>query len=234
MVNILLIGESCRDEYIYGDCTRLNPESPVPVLRVNREVTRPGMAGKVREYLSEYGTVKLVTNNETIIRTRFVGTHGVTQQLLRVDRDAICAPLTSLPCLGYDAIAISDYDKGLLTSDWIAELARQSPVPVFLDTKKPDLSKFGGCIIKINDVEWCRLQSQPPVDADLIVTMGGRGARWNHTIYPSPSVTVHDVCGAGDIFFANLVGSYLTNGSLAKAIEFANARTAEILSKGNP
>ena len=31
-LRVLLIGESCIDEYHYGECRRLSPEAPVPVL----------------------------------------------------------------------------------------------------------------------------------------------------------------------------------------------------------
>ena len=36
---VLLIGDSCTDEYVYGTCERLNPEAPVPILKFNRKET---------------------------------------------------------------------------------------------------------------------------------------------------------------------------------------------------
>ena len=30
-MNILVIGEFCIDEFVYGECARLNPEAPTPV-----------------------------------------------------------------------------------------------------------------------------------------------------------------------------------------------------------
>ena len=36
---VLLIGDSCTDEYVYGTCERLNPEAPVPILKYNRKIT---------------------------------------------------------------------------------------------------------------------------------------------------------------------------------------------------
>ena len=39
---ILLIGDSCTDEYVYGTCERLNPEAPVPILKFNRKETTKG------------------------------------------------------------------------------------------------------------------------------------------------------------------------------------------------
>ena len=34
---VLLIGDSCTDEYVYGICERLNPEAPVPILETKSE-----------------------------------------------------------------------------------------------------------------------------------------------------------------------------------------------------
>ena len=41
---VLLIGDSCTDEYVYGTCDRLNPEAPVPILNFTRKETTEGMA----------------------------------------------------------------------------------------------------------------------------------------------------------------------------------------------
>lgn len=48
---VLLIGDSCLDEYVYGTCERLNPEAPVPILKYQRKEIRQGMAWNVRENL---------------------------------------------------------------------------------------------------------------------------------------------------------------------------------------
>jgi bifunctional ADP-heptose synthase (sugar kinase/adenylyltransferase) len=36
-IRVLVVGDPILDEYVTGDCTRLSPEAPIPVLRV-----RPG------------------------------------------------------------------------------------------------------------------------------------------------------------------------------------------------
>jgi D-beta-D-heptose 7-phosphate kinase/D-beta-D-heptose 1-phosphate adenosyltransferase len=48
---VLLIGDSCTDEYVYGICERLNPEAPVPILKKTRVKTQKGMEWNVRENL---------------------------------------------------------------------------------------------------------------------------------------------------------------------------------------
>jgi D-beta-D-heptose 7-phosphate kinase/D-beta-D-heptose 1-phosphate adenosyltransferase len=42
---ILVLGDSMVDEYLTGDCTRLSPEAPVPILRVEPEKTRRVLGG---------------------------------------------------------------------------------------------------------------------------------------------------------------------------------------------
>ena len=70
---VLLIGDSCTDEYVYGTCERLNPEAPVPILKFNRRETTKGMAWNVRDNLMSFGMeVYIATNEETIIKTRSV------------------------------------------------------------------------------------------------------------------------------------------------------------------
>src|SRR4030095_14075021 len=34
--HVLVLGDAIVDEYLYGDCSRISPEAPVPVLRVTR------------------------------------------------------------------------------------------------------------------------------------------------------------------------------------------------------
>ena len=50
-MKIVVIGELCYDYFIYGDCKRLSPEAPVPVLNPNHTESNPGMAGNVVENL---------------------------------------------------------------------------------------------------------------------------------------------------------------------------------------
>ena len=46
-MKVLLLGDSCEDEYIYGRCNRMSPEAPVPVLRVTEEEMKLGMAANI-------------------------------------------------------------------------------------------------------------------------------------------------------------------------------------------
>jgi len=131
-LKVLLIGDSCTDEYVYGTCERLNPEAPVPILKLNRKETKKGMAWNVRENLMSFGMeVCIVTNEETIIKTRYID-EKYNQQMLRVDDEPIIKPMDyQLPEGEYDALVISDYNKGFLTTDKIFELVNLFDGPVF-------------------------------------------------------------------------------------------------------
>ncbi|MDD4890923.1 MAG: bifunctional heptose 7-phosphate kinase/heptose 1-phosphate adenyltransferase, partial [Phycisphaerae bacterium] len=52
---VVLVGDFMLDEYVYGDVERINPEAPVPVLRVVRGEQRLGGAGRVAADLAALG-----------------------------------------------------------------------------------------------------------------------------------------------------------------------------------
>ena len=85
-MKILVIGDSCTDVFIYGRCTRLNPEAPIPIFEPTKTVTNQGMAGNVVANLNKLGVekVELISNHELITKTRYVE-YKSNQMLLRVD-----------------------------------------------------------------------------------------------------------------------------------------------------
>ncbi|MBW4889880.1 D-glycero-beta-D-manno-heptose-7-phosphate kinase [Mucilaginibacter sp. HMF5004] len=54
-LNILVIGDLMLDHYIYGDCSRISPEAPVPVVEIRSESHTLGGAGNVIENLNVFG-----------------------------------------------------------------------------------------------------------------------------------------------------------------------------------
>ena len=218
-LNILLIGDSCTDEYVYGTCERLNPEAPVPILRFNRKETTRGMAWNVRENLMSFGIeVFILTNKESIIKTRYIDEKS-NQHILRVDDEGVCDPMDyELPEDEYDALVISDYDKGFLTGKKIQELVDWFEGPVFIDSKKTKLPKKS-CYVKINEDEYKKLDKP---SKKLIVTKGGKGAEYKGKLYPGEPVNVFDVVGAGDTFLSAMVYFYLKCGRIEDAIPYAN------------
>jgi bifunctional ADP-heptose synthase (sugar kinase/adenylyltransferase) len=224
---ILLIGDDCNDVYTYGYVKRISPEAPVPVFEPHYTIYRDGMAGNVRENLQALGCDVDFLRGKPSEKNRLID-ERTKQQLLRVDRDVESDPITFETAIppGYDAIVISDYNKGTVTYELIEELVREVTVPIFVDTKKTDLARLSGCYVKINALEKSRATSLPNTE-HLIVTHGSDGAEWNGWVYPAELVgDVTDVCGAGDTFLAALVYKFLETKHMPDAIKFANKASA--------
>ena len=232
LFKVLLIGDSCLDRYHYGTCDRISPEAPVPILNFKETKEYPGMAANVKANLGGLGlSCDFITNNNRIIKERYVDEKS-RQQFLRVDSgdDLIrySFSLKDVQLEKYDAIVISDYEKGFIDYESANELTSKFSGLIFVDSKKKDLSCFNHSIIKINESELnLTMAFPPPKDYELIMTLGDRGAQWNDKIYPTRKVDVFDVSGAGDSFLAGLVVDYLLRRDMPKAIQFAN-RCAEI------
>jgi len=226
--NLLLIGDGCYDVYHFGNCTRLSPEAPVPIFTEHRTEIRPGMCLNVERNLQGLSQhVTTFANKEEIKKERFIE-ENYNHHLLRLDKE----PEHIVPYVfksehltkNLSAVVISDYDKGFITHNNAKALvsnAIMKQIPVFVDSKKRDLSCFENCTIKINSHERERVETLPK-QCELITTAGKHGAYWNDFVFPAVKTEIFDVCGAGDVFLSGLVCSYLHKKSLAEAIIFAN------------
>ena len=224
-MKVLLLGDSCEDEYIYGRCTRISPEAPVPVLDYAKIQTKSGMAGNVCLNLQSFGLdITFLTNNEQLVKTRFIDEKS-NQQILRVDNEEKIKPLM-IPVMtdSFDAVVISDYNKGYLSTEKIFEIVESSSCPVFIDSKKSILPNKPNCFIKINDVEYEKLDDYN-ID-NLIVTKGSEGCIYKQTLYPAEKVNVYDVVGAGDTFLAALVYGYITTNNIDESLMMGNRAAA--------
>jgi D-beta-D-heptose 7-phosphate kinase/D-beta-D-heptose 1-phosphate adenosyltransferase len=218
--NILLLGDSCRDIYQFGTVDRMSPEAPVPVFVPSYREERDGMASNVFKNLEALGCDVNYLFGETSTKTRLIDSRS-RQQIVRIDDDVESEPMTFETAIppGYDAIVISDYNKGLITYELVEELRQEFSGPIFVDTKKQDLARFEGCIVKINQAEHKARSSDC---SNMIVTQGKQGALYNNKMYPAAAIDVIDVCGAGDTFLAALAYEYLqTDGNTEAAVEFA-------------
>ena len=111
---ILCIGDLMLDRYVHGRVTRISPEAPIPILRIDRETAMPGGMGNVVANIHALGGIPhvgaVVGNDEaarqlqailgdfgsdssvlvadaerpTTVKTRFV---SGSQQLLRADNE---------------------------------------------------------------------------------------------------------------------------------------------------
>ena len=200
----------------------MSPEAPVPILEYRRGVTSQGMAMNVFNNLKAFGvSINMITNEEKIIKTRFIDEKS-NQQILRSDEEPEIKPFPyKMPENKYDVLVISDYNKGFITQEKLFELVDWFDGPVFIDTKKryvPDR-----CYVKVNDIEYENLETKTD---NLIITRGGEGAEYQGILYPAEKVKVFDVVGAGDTFLAALTYGYLNYGSIEEAIPLANKAAA--------
>ena len=222
-MKVLLIGDSCTDVFVYGDVKRLNPEAPVPILEPKREKRTEGMAWNVYNNLNALGVhVDMVTQDEDITKTRYI--HETSnQQILRLDEESEVTPLDDEVLDGeYDALVISDYDKGFISQTKLFELCNNFDGPIFIDTKK--IAIPGNAFIKVNEYEFKKITHF--ISDNMIITKGGEGTEYKGKLYPAEKVKVFDVVGAGDTFLAALTYGYLKYGSIEEAIPFANKAAA--------
>ena len=248
-MKILVVGDSCKDVFTYGDIIRLSPEAPVPVFNPRRIVENDGMAKNVVNNVEALGsTVYTITNKNSIRKIRYVD-HKSNQLVLRVDEHDYCDRIDSptllsikdnkckLPMSGVvkvDAIIISDYCKGFLHEDDIKGICHLNE-NVFVDTKK----KLGDWVryadyLKINSIEYEQNKDfikSNDITNKTIITKGNEGCLFQDKIYPTEDVQVKDISGAGDTFLAGLVVEYIRSNDIIKAINFAQKCATQVVQK---
>jgi bifunctional ADP-heptose synthase (sugar kinase/adenylyltransferase) len=228
------MGDYCRDTFLYGHCNRISPEAPVPVFSYEYEKTTDGMAGNVSNNIKAFGiNCDLLVSTYSISKVRFIDIKS-KQHLLRADyNDKAPELIINYDSLNqYDALIISDYNKGSITPDIYNSIRNKFNNIIFVDSKKKDLSIFDhkNTIIKINDHEHVNALYLPKI-SELIVTKGSNGAMHKNKLYPTNKTEVIDVSGAGDTFLAGLVIQYLLTKDISDAIKFANICASNVVKK---
>ena len=214
-----MIGDSCYDDYHYGTINRISPEAPVPILDLDKVITKKGMASNVFDNIVSLGSTSDIITEFSERKHRYLDSK-TGQQLLRVDekikKEFLDSSEKTLDT--YDAIIISDYNKGFVKNDDVIKIKDTYNGPIFVDTKKRNLSLFDGCFVKINQYEY---EASETLTEELIVTYGSQKVEYKKRTYTPPKVKSYDVCGAGDTFLAALVCKYCEQHNMDEAIEFA-------------
>ena len=250
MIKVLVIGDACEDIYHYGKCERLAPEGPAPVFHKLFTERSPGMADNVLTNLLSLGVqAELLSQERSIHKIRFIE-ESTNHLLLREDTDS---PSTKSKRIDpekigkeylsqFDAVVVSDYDKGFLSETDLSNISSNHPV-TFLDTKKivGDWA-FKFSYIKINAQEYHKLKTARPLlfldkksreylYGSLIVTKGPEGCYYKKANYRVPKVEIRDFAGAGDTFLAGLVCKYLETKNMEEALVFANQCGTQVVQK---
>ena len=219
-MKITVIGEKCIDEFVYGRCTRLNPEAPTPVFIESHRKDNLGMAANVAENIFSLGGVSLFRNHQQkeIRKTRFVDEVS-NYILLRVDSENDVDRIKIDPLMieqveSSDLLVVSDYDKGYLYPDDLKMLASLAKASV-IDTKKPiqDIWAQEFDFIKMNSKEWSNSahENKERYLEKAIITQGKNGAVWNGKSYKGVEAEVMDVAGAGDSFLAGFAHRWINS-----------------------
>jgi D-beta-D-heptose 7-phosphate kinase/D-beta-D-heptose 1-phosphate adenosyltransferase len=185
-----------------------------------------GMAANVAQNLKALGAnVMLAVNTQPSHKIRYIN-RRTGEQLLRVDMDVEADPYElSYNYEEFDAIVISDYNKGFVTDGTIKFLRNAFSGQIYIDTKKTNLGDFPGVYFKINERELFEATSLPEYDK-LIVTYGSKGCGYKDNVYNVKAIDVVDVCGAGDVFLAAMVVKHLETNDMDIALNFANEKAA--------
>ncbi len=194
----------------------------------------------------------------TITKTR-VQSRG--QQLIRLDEEnAIAMPGDSMrealrgALDGAGAVVLSDYGKGAL-DDVAAMIAlcREAGVPVLVDPKGTDFTKYrGASLITPNQSEFEAVAGHAASDEDLVararammddldldallVTRSEKGMLLvevgNEPVFLSTQAReVYDVTGAGDTVIATLAGALASGQALSSAAALANIAAGLVVRK---
>ena len=237
-MNILVIGESCKDIFHYGDCRRLCPEAPVPVFNSSRLTQNGGMATNVYNNIISLGSqASLHTNDnyQDITKTRFVDerTNHMFMRLDKNDNQYGFCDLRGVDFTKYDAVVVSDYNKGFLSTKDLEYISNSHDV-TFLDTKRALgdwCNNFSYIKINVHEFEKSAHLVNDSLIKKIIITLGRDGCRYQDNLYSVPLVEVKDASGAGDTFVASLAVKYCETRDIQESIIFANQVSTMVVQK---
>ena len=190
---------------------------------------------------------------------------AVSQQILRYDKESkndidsssVKKIIDSLSknIHDYDALILSDYGKGILTSELCQEvikLANQNSVKVLVDPKGSDFSKYRGAYlltpnkkeailatnIEIEDDEslkeaLLKLKTECDLNVSLITLSEDGIATYDDKVKRFPTVVkeVFDVTGAGDTVIASIAFALSAGKSIEDTAAFANLAAGVVVAK---
>jgi bifunctional ADP-heptose synthase (sugar kinase/adenylyltransferase) len=214
--HILVVGDFIRDVWVHGvlhDCQ----DGCKKFVETSACKTDGGAAGAVRQ-LDHWKSSAILNGGVKIVarstKVRYID-DSTGNIVFRRDMDLsfYCSEREQravLKSVGeVDAVLLSDYDKGLLTQEFIRQIIdlcnSNGTIPVVVDAKR-EPSMYTGAIVKGNQDYWSKYVF--PTNVETVMTMG----KWSPVIgigrrIPDDLPTVQCVnhVGAGDCFAAHLV-----------------------------
>ena len=242
---IYLIGDAIDDTYVYGEYTRISPESPIPVFLENSIEQKDGGALNVYNNLVALGSEPYNNYSKNSFKTRYVVDNRI---VFRSDEENyIINEITNFDVQGVDWIVISDYNKGFIHhSQKIIDNCKAQGAKIIVDPKKPLHFYTGVDIVKLNkkeffdytgykDFDSCNIVRRNLNISAIVITLGSDGVYINSEEYTGTisgvKHQVADVTGAGDVFLAAMT-HYLDKGhSLKNSCDRANDLAAISVTK---
>ena len=201
-------------------------------------------------------------NRKTSKKSRLIASQ---QQVLRYDMESVedisqnsekkIIEKLSINIKKYDSIILSDYGKGVLTTNLtktIIKIANENKIKVLVDPKGKDYSKYRGAYtltpnkkeaieatnIEIKDnssLELAIKQIKQSCDLEVaLITLGENGIAlfdYDLKIQPTVAKEVYDVTGAGDTVIASIAFALANNLNIQEAVNFANLAAGVVVSK---
>ncbi|MFO1353076.1 MAG: PfkB family carbohydrate kinase, partial [Gammaproteobacteria bacterium] len=86
---VLVVGDVMLDRYWHGSCSRVSPEAPVPVVKVEANVERPGGAANVAVNIASLGGMARVlgvtgADEAAVMLERNLASLGVASDLIKL------------------------------------------------------------------------------------------------------------------------------------------------------
>ena len=205
--------------------------------------------------------VTLCSGDQTMIKTRYVDSNEKIlfrfdnhQKVHELDQLFLYSMLEHFSFDVYDAVVVSDYDKGTIDSRIMEVLQKMCISPTIVDSKRKDLRLFeNSTVLKINESEYATQVSSdlyPYIERlfdYVVVTKGASGSELRQCEisksgnkrymihsenFKTEKVQAKDVTGCGDTHTAALCFSLLkNNGDIRMAVRFANACATRVVQK---
>lgn len=284
---VLVIGDAMLDRYWFGDASRISPEAPVPIVKINHSEERLGGAANVALNIASIGArpslLCVVGEDEagrtletralqagiepifqfdsrlpTTVKLRIVARQ---QQMIRCDfeqapnEDVLAQHLSTFDQIlpEHNMLVLSDYGKGGLSHiTHMIETARAKNVPILVDPKGSDYSRYhGATVITPNRAELQAVVGQWKSEEDLheralslrerlglkylLLTRSEEGM----TLFgdnliltvPTQAREVYDVSGAGDTVIAVLSTMLAIGSDIETAVRTSNRAAGIVVGK---